>query len=234
MRKEAERERMPLFPAIVSFVRKVGLGGRSYQPEQENGLFQFLPSLVEFNRIMEKLQTKMEETPSPEGALEAVLACLGAWLEKQGRGLTEGQVGALGRCVAEAVRRQAGVEATPGKGRIGRPAMKLATVLLDLLATATYRCEEVEQLGRTPARQAGLVKMLKTPAPEVVLDPGDVVDGMVADSAGLAQRLGAADCATPTARPSYPRSSACYDCISLGPASKLFPLLPLQLNCFLF
>ena len=135
MRKEAERERMPLFPAIVSFVRKVGLGGRSYQPEQENGLFNFLPSLVEFNRIMEKLQTKMEETPSPEGALEAVLACLGAWLEKQGRGLAEEQVGALERCVAEAVRRQAGVEATPGKGRIGRPAVKLATGLLDLLAT---------------------------------------------------------------------------------------------------
>ena len=40
---------------------KVGLGGKSYQPEEDNALHQFLPQLVEFNRILEKLQTKLEE-----------------------------------------------------------------------------------------------------------------------------------------------------------------------------
>ena len=43
---------------------KVGLGGKSYQPEEDNALHQFLPQLVEFNRILEKLQTKLEEVES--------------------------------------------------------------------------------------------------------------------------------------------------------------------------
>ena len=44
---------------------KVGLGGKSYQPEEDNALHQFLPQLVEFNRILEKLQTKLEEVKGP-------------------------------------------------------------------------------------------------------------------------------------------------------------------------
>ena len=47
----------PLFSSII----QVGLGGKSYQPEEDNALHQFLPQLVEFNRILEKLQTKLEE-----------------------------------------------------------------------------------------------------------------------------------------------------------------------------
>ena len=45
-------------------ILKVGLGGKSYQPEEDNALHQFLPQLVEFNRILEKLQTKLEEVES--------------------------------------------------------------------------------------------------------------------------------------------------------------------------
>ena len=51
---------LPLFFPIVKML-KVGLGGKSYQPEEDNALHQFLPQLVEFNRILEKLQTKLEE-----------------------------------------------------------------------------------------------------------------------------------------------------------------------------
>ena len=52
------------FFSIVTML-KVGLGGKSYQPQEDNALHQFLPQLVEFNRILEKLQTKLEEVKGP-------------------------------------------------------------------------------------------------------------------------------------------------------------------------
>ena len=57
-----ESEIVALFSIVIML--KVGLGGKSYQPEEDNALHQFLPQLVEFNRILEKLQTKLEEVDS--------------------------------------------------------------------------------------------------------------------------------------------------------------------------
>ena len=58
-----ESEIVALFSIVIML--KVGLGGKSYQPEEDNALHQFLPQLVEFNRILEKLQTKLEEVKGP-------------------------------------------------------------------------------------------------------------------------------------------------------------------------
>jgi len=210
VRREAERQRMPCLPACVSFVRKVGLGGKSYQPEEDNALHQFLPQLVEFNRILEKLQTKLEEVAGAEEAVQAVLSSLNLWLEKQGEGLGPALQERLDGVLKEAVVRMAKVEATPAKtGRLGRPAMKLATCVADIISSANS-CESDApvQPGRTPARLANLVTFLKTPQVEMVLDPEDQVDQLVEDEGGLGARLGAAGLGpgTPVARhPNYPR-----------------------------
>jgi len=102
------------------------------------------------------------------------------------------------------------VEATPAKtGRLGRPAMKLATCVADIICSAnSYGGDPPVQPGRTPARLANLVTFLKTPQVELVLDPEDQVDQLVGDEGGLGARLGDVGLGpgTPVARhPNYPR-----------------------------
>ena len=71
-----------MYQTIVSFVRQVDLGGKSYAPGESNTLHDLLPSLSQFNMIMEKLQTKLEETSGAEAAVMAVLTSLKSWLGK--------------------------------------------------------------------------------------------------------------------------------------------------------
>ena len=73
MRREAGQTSLPMYQTIVSFVRQMDLGGRSYAPGEANTLHELLPQLSQFNNIMEKLQTKLEET---SGAVAAVPAAL--------------------------------------------------------------------------------------------------------------------------------------------------------------
>ena len=142
--------------------------------------------------------------------MQAVLSSLNLWLEKQGEGLGPALQQRLDGVLKEAVVRMAKVEATPAKtGRLGRPAMKLATCVADIISSAnSYDSEPPVQPGRTPARLANLVTFLKTPQVEMVLDPEDQVDQLVEDEGGLGARLGAAGLGpgTPVARhPNYPR-----------------------------
>ena len=148
-----------------------------------------------------------------EKAVEAVVASLNLWLEKQGQGLGSSLLNTLGEVVKEAVVRMAKVEATPAKtGRLGRPAVKLATCVADIICSANLSDnDETQVLGKTPARLASLVTFLKTPQVEIELDPSDQVDQLVGDGCGLGARLGggggdAAGPGTPVARhPNYPR-----------------------------
>ena len=142
--------------------------------------------------------------------MQAVLTSLNLWLEKQGEGLGLALQERLEGVLKEAVVRMAKVEATPAKtGRLGRPAMKLATCVVDVICSAnSYDTDPPVQPGRTPARLANLVTFLKTPQIEMVLDPEDQVDQLVGDEGGLGARLADAGIGpgTPVARhPNYPR-----------------------------
>jgi len=142
--------------------------------------------------------------------VQAVLLSLNLWLEKQGEGLGSALHERLENVLKEAVVRMAKMEATPAKtGRLGRPAMKLATCVADIICTANSPDSDPPvQPGRTPARLANLVTFLKTPQVEIVLDPEDQVDQLVRDEGGLGARLAdvGQGLGTPVARhPNYPR-----------------------------
>ena len=142
--------------------------------------------------------------------MQSVLASLTLWLEKQGEGLGAILQERLVLVLKEAVVRMAKVEATPAKtGRLGRPAMKLATCVSDIVGSANFHDRELPvPPGRTPARLTNLVTFLKTPQVDIVLDPDDQVDELVRDEDGLGVRLGNGGVGpgTPVARhPNYPR-----------------------------
>ena len=142
--------------------------------------------------------------------MQSVLASLTLWLEKQGEGLGAILQERLVLVLKEAVVRMAKVEATPAKtGRLGRPAMKLATCVSDIVGSANFHDRELPvPPGRTPARLTNLVTFLKTPQVDIVLDPEDQVDELVRDEDGLGVRLGNGGVGpgTPVARhPNYPR-----------------------------
>jgi len=204
LRKEAEAGQLPMFQTVLSFVRKVELGGKSYQPGETNQLHEFLPSLAQLVSVMEKLQTRLEETAGAQAALAAVFTLLRSWLTKQGFLTDLTVVDSLQRLAEEVQARQSSQEATPARGRMGRPAVKLLTGLLDLLSCLTLDSRE-DSTG-TPARQSRLVQTFRTPQPEVVLDPEDEVDKMV-EVQSLSERLAAEDVIrTPvSSRVSYPR-----------------------------
>ena len=206
VRREAEQNQLqlPMFQTIQSFVRAVELGGKSYQPGENNQLHLLLPSLSQFILIMEKLQTRLEETPGPVAALTAVFTLLRSWLTKQGFTTDLDLLDTLQRLLEEVKDRQSGLEATPARGRMGRPAMKLLTGLLDLLGCLQL-ASNTEETGRTPVRQSRLVETFRTPQPETKLDPEDDVDNMV-EERSLSERLAGEDVIrTPVTRASYPR-----------------------------
>ena len=216
VRREAEEGHLPMYQTILSFVRKVELGGKSYQPEENNKLHQLLPSLTQFSNIMEKLQTRLEETSGAVSALTAVLTLLKSWLTKQGYLTDLAVLDTMQRLLQEVHTRQSSLEATPAKGRMGRPAMKLLTGLVDMVGC--LRLESSDGLSATPARQSRLVQTFRTPQPDTVLDPEDEVDRLVEEKS-LSERLGGEEVSrTPVSRPSYPRFRSCNNFTEGSPA----------------
>ena len=206
VRREAGQTSLPMYQTIVSFVRQVDLGGRSYAPGEANTLHELLPQLSQFNNIMEKLQTKLEETSGAVAAVTAVIATLKAWLSKQGVILTTELLDRVAETVEEVASRQTSLKSTPARGRMGRPALKLLAGLVDLLS-----CVQVDQSGEdtgaTPARNKKLAASFRTPQAEQALDPDDEMDALAANP-GLAERLGrseSVEVCTPPSRPAYPR-----------------------------
>jgi len=219
VRREAETVKMSMYQTIVSFVRQVGLGGKAYQPGVENGLYSIRESLVEFNRIMEKLQEKMEETSGAVPAVISVVTTLRNWLMKNGVDVDKESVEKVEKLAEEVERRLASLQATPARGLMGRPAMKLLTGLVDLLACAG-KVETKLVVGKTPARQSKLVESFKTPQPGVELDPGDDLDCLLHEKS-LSERLGGCvgqAVGTPVARPAYPRFRSGDDFTEGSPA----------------
>lgn len=218
VRREAEVVKMSMYQSIVSFVRKVGLS-QANQPEEENTMYGMLDSLVEFNRIMEKLQDKMEETSGAVPAVMAVVSALRNWLVKQGVEVDRELMEKVEKLSGEVERRLASLQATPARGLMGRPAVKLLTGLVDLLASAGQEQTKLV-VGKTPARQARLVESFKTPQPDFVLDPGDELDCLLQDKS-LGDRLGGVEAqtvTTPVARPAFPRFKTSNDFTEGSPA----------------
>ena len=219
VRREAGQTSLPMYQTIVSFVRQMDLGGRSYAPGETNTLHELLPQLSQFNNIMEKLQTKLEETSGAGAAVTAVIATLKAWLAKQGVILTTELLDRVTEMVEEVATRQTSLQSTPARGRMGRPAIKLLAGVVDLLS-----CVQVDQSGgdkgATPARNKKLVASFRTPQAEPVLNPDDEMDVLAANP-GLAERLGAnenVEIRTPVSRPAYPRFKSCNDFTEGSPA----------------
>ena len=221
VRREAGQTSLPMYQTIVSFVRQVDLGGRSYAPGEANTLHELLPQLSQFNNIMEKLQTKLEETSGAVAAVTAVIATLKAWLSKQGVILTTELLDRVAEMVEEVASRQTSLKSTPARGRMGRPALKLLAGLVDLLS-----CVQVDQSGEdtgaTPARNKKLVASFRTPQAEQALDPDDEMDALAANP-GLAERLGRSESVeirTPprSPRPAYPRFKSSNDFTEGSPA----------------
>ena len=217
VRREAELGQLTMFQTVQSFVRAVELGGKSYQPGDNNQLHLLLPSLSQFISVMEKLQTRLEETQGAVAALTSVFTLLRSWLTKQGFTTDLTVIDILQRLVEEVRTRQSCLEATPARGRMGGPAMKLLTGLLDLVGCLQLDSQG-EDTGRTPVRQSRLVQTFRTPQPETVLDPEDAVDNMV-EERSLSERLAAEDVVrTPVSRSSYPRFKTCNNFTEGSPA----------------
>jgi len=220
VRREAEAVKMSMYQTIVSFVRKVGLGGKSYQPGEDNSMYHIRDSLVEFNRIMEKLQEKMEETSGAVPAVISVVTTLKSWLLKNGVEVDGELLGKVQILAEEVEKRLASLQATPARGLMGRPAVKLLTGLVDLLASAG-QVQTKLMVGKTPARQAKLVENFRTPQPNAVLDPDDDLDCLLHEKS-LSERLGGSavgqEVGTPVARPAYPRFKSCNDFTEGSPA----------------
>ena len=220
VRREAGQTSLPMYQTIVSFVRQVDLGGRSYAPGEANTLHELLPQLSQFNNIMEKLQTKLEETSGAGAAVTAVLTTLKAWLAKQGVILTTELMDSVAEMVEEVSARQTSLQSTPARGRMGRPALKLLAGLVDLLS-----CVQVDQsgedMGATPVRNNKLVASFRTPQVEQNLDPEDEMDALAANP-GLAERLGTSEASvevrTPVSRSAYPRFKSSNDFTEGSPA----------------
>jgi len=219
VRKESENSSLPMYQTIVSFVRQMSLGGKSYAPGDDNSLHELLPSLSQFNIIMEKMQTKLEETSGAEAAVMAVINTLKSWLAKNGLVVTLELVDTIKDMIQEVIKRQTSWQSTPARGRMGRPAIKLLAGLVDLMGCLRLDVSK-DDSGKTPARQSKLVASFKTPQAEHVLDPEDNVDCMVEEKS-LGERLGDDSLSmvkTPVARPTFPRFKTCNDFTEGSPA----------------
>jgi len=221
VRREAEKTSLPMYQTIVSFVRQMDLGGKSYAPGDNNTLHELLPSLTQFNTIMEKIQTKLEETSGAEAAVTAVISQLKGWLSKNGVLITGDVVDTMGQMIQEVARRQTSWTSTPARGRMGRPAIKLLAGFVDLVGCLRLDVTK-DDLGKTPARQSKLVASFRTPQPEQLLDPEDDVDNLV-EKKSLGERLGQQEIQeavsmTPVSRPTYPRYKSGNDFTEGSPA----------------
>jgi len=200
MRRGA-RPGSPLYQAVLSFLRQVELGGRSYQPDEDNAMRVVEGSLSEFQKLMDKLQTRLEGEAAPDSVVRAVITCLQGWMARQAVPLTQAEGDRL-LCLLTEV-------AVPPPTT--SPAL-LLTRLLDLLAALPG---PEGGTGATPARSARTASLLRTPQPDSpALTSVDPLDCMV-ETRSLGERLGPA---TPTAPPTFPRYRTCQDFTEGSPA----------------
>merc|ERR1712013_388105 len=143
----------------------------------------------------------------------SVVTVLRSWLVKHGVEVDRDLVEIVQQLSEEVERRLSSLQATPARGLMGRPAVKLLTGQ-EVYQASAGKVQTKLVVGKTPARQAKLVENFKTPQPDAVLDPDDDLDCLLHEKS-LTERLGGAAVSetigTPVARPAYPRFKTCND-----------------------
>lgn len=208
VRQESRRVGLPMYQTIVSYITQASLGGKSYAPDEKHPFAELGSSLGDLVRLMERLQTRLEETASPVEAVNKVTANITAWLVKRGVSFSTDLIAISSQIVEEVKRRQESLSATPGRGVVGRPAIRLITGLADRVACWPVRLESAAvRAAKTPARHKSLLAFFHTP--QLDTDPAveDELDLVVAKET-VGERLGiSAGPSTPAGRPAaaYPR-----------------------------
>ncbi len=167
----------------MSYVQKVHLGGKSYAPTNEHPFNPYFKELSEFVDLMSKLQTKIEDEPTPEEALQKILNILRTnllkALVKQSivDQTTAGLLTKLSFCSSRwSSRNKMSDNASPAaKGSMaGQKNVKILRCLVDYLTAkplATNNASEIlgkirnsgADEGRTPIPMPALVSLFRSP-----------------------------------------------------------------------
>ncbi|ROT69432.1 putative PCNA-interacting partner-like [Penaeus vannamei] len=76
IKDEAQKKNMPMFQTILSFIMRLRLGGKGYQPDPENPVLLHAKPLGEFVDSIMKLQSVAEEEPDLRKASSKVLSLI--------------------------------------------------------------------------------------------------------------------------------------------------------------
>eukprot|EP00095_Tigriopus_kingsejongensis_P011999 maker-scaffold266_size231069-snap-gene-1.23 protein:Tk11999 transcript:maker-scaffold266_size231069-snap-gene-1.23-mRNA-1 annotation:"hypothetical protein BRAFLDRAFT_88535" len=66
LKHEARRVNMPLYQTVISYVGKLKLGGKSYAPTPDHPFYAWNKELSDFEALMDKLQSRIEDTRDQE------------------------------------------------------------------------------------------------------------------------------------------------------------------------
>ena len=73
---------MPMYQTILSYAKKLELGGKSYAPTETHPFYNFSKELTDFSNLMSKLHDKLEDEQTGEKALMKVLGSIKSQLMK--------------------------------------------------------------------------------------------------------------------------------------------------------
>ena len=73
---------MPMYQTILSYAKKLELGGKSYAPTETHPFYNFSKELTDFSNLMSKLHDKLEDEQIGEKALMKVLGSIKSQLMK--------------------------------------------------------------------------------------------------------------------------------------------------------
>ncbi|XP_072170400.1 PCNA-interacting partner-like isoform X2 [Diadema setosum] len=188
LRKVAREKKMPLYPTMVSFVMRLRLGGKSYQPDSSSPLGAYVKPMGEFVNLIQKMQTAAEETKDSMEAMRKVLTTIKlSILKSQGNVLRPSSVEKVITELTKeaetlAVMWQKQKEATPkkiiGQGRViyGQSTICMLRDLVDRESGVfmsklgqTQLLTDVLTSQKTPIRLPSVVSQFRSP--DVESDP---------------------------------------------------------------
>lgn len=216
IRQKTKETNMPMYQTIVSYTTQLDLGGKN-APTDDHIFFEFQDVLQDFVSLMEKLQTRVEETAVASQAVGKVVSGAVGWLAKVGVSGLDKVTPIMTRLGEEAKRRLTGGGSTParsvgcGGSMAGRPAVKMLREVVDQLShrgeveRGGHLAHKNTNASKTPNNKTSLINLFKTPGPVNDLEEDDDDDEFKIE-AGLAERLGVDKDLTPVAAvPAYRR-----------------------------
>ncbi|XP_063842915.1 PCNA-interacting partner-like [Scylla paramamosain] len=241
IRQEAQRKEMPMYQTIVSFILRLRLGGKGYQPEPNNPVLPHAKPLGEFVDALMKLQNILEaQTDSRQGALR-VLNGIKTGLEKmKGCLLKRSVIGAVTDRLSAALRHlmeaaEGGDGAGAGQGYSKstkpstlHPSLKHLIRLCDVVGGQVYTGGVVDALGgdlltqlssskkktQTPVRIPSVLNLFRSPA-EVLQEKGEKGEEEEDLETRLKRKMGKAT--TAAAQPKRYKSDCSWAPVDLSP-----------------